>query len=703
MAEKNTAMIGSWLLNSLSAPYDGEPISFYMGDNNYLDKHYWGIVTTDKGPRRVHPPQGAHSARRMPPVSMWSLGQTLKNFDPLLSEYISFVSHPDDQEMEILDRKDDSFAFMYPEKDFDRGTPPDLRSMKMTGYGIILRAAVGTNEELSVHLQQIDRGPNYRWGIAADGGSGNIYFYAAGKSYSHNGKEDSGDRRIQDTDLITNFGVFKDGRFKAIGMSELSRPLYDFSIGQFAEITSSPSGKYSWPEYQGRSIMLVGSDYFIVYDDVFNQNIKTRFSWFTHPLEELPEISILKSGGVRSNTASREGLELITHTGRESKGIWYDGGGDCMAFVSHKKGYSQQGTAYGGIVTAQDGTRDFIFRTDSPVKAVVEGFSFEGTAGFIRLKENGTQEMAMFHGTRIGNENFEILASNTDAGISTVYSRQDKINGEYSSPVESAVTFRWTKNMPENITFYLDGEKVTAIKENNSLKVHMPSGKHMWTLTTGLPGLIRPDIAFTRNGNRSVLVAAKPVPGTDRYRFEYSADGITGWETLKEQANVELLIKPSGNESKGFVRIIALNAEYQSEPSIVYPVYYTREKPFYPDGLNLVMNEETVSFSWGQVLGSNEYKLYRRHKGSQKHQLVYRGKENTFTEKTNIPGNINEYAVSAVNGNGESKLSGWISSDPENWLNFDPMPGEPFRRTRIPSRIPSGEVNLEDRETYYPE
>ena len=239
-ANTNNAILGSWLLNSLSAPYNGESMAFYTGASHKPDNHYWGIVTKDNGPRRVHPPQGAHSARRMPSASLWLLGQELKNYDPLLSENISFISHPYDIEEEVLDKSKDPFCIMYPEKEVDPGTPPDFKSTKFTGYGITLRAAVGTKDELSIHLQQIDAGPNYRWGLAADGGCGNIYFYAAGKSYSHNGKEDSGDRRVQDTDLITNFGVFKDGKFKSVGTNVLSSPMYDLGTGQFAEILPSP-------------------------------------------------------------------------------------------------------------------------------------------------------------------------------------------------------------------------------------------------------------------------------------------------------------------------------------------------------------------------------------------------------------------------------------------------------------------------------
>jgi hypothetical protein len=253
--------------------------------------------------------------------------------------------------------------------------------------------------------------------------------------------------------------------------------------------------------------MLVGSDYFMIYDDVYNQNMSTRFSWFTHPNEDLPEIRIVKGGGAGYNY-TKGNPELITHTGRESKGIWFDGGGDCMAFVSHKKGFVQEATDYGCIVTSPAGQRDYIFRNDTPVKVDADGYVFDGTAGLIRQGKSGNQEWVLFHGTKIGNGVFEIRNSNTDAGISASYSDVENINGEYDSPGESAVSFIWDEGIPEEIVFYLDGAKFPLKKENNKLQINIPKGKHIWTLTKKLPDVPRATINFTRNTKGKVLVAA---------------------------------------------------------------------------------------------------------------------------------------------------------------------------------------------------
>ncbi|MEI6679055.1 MAG: hypothetical protein WCL21_10640, partial [Mariniphaga sp.] len=160
IANKQTQMLGSYLLNSLSAPFDGESLEFYSYGSGKIDMHSWGVVTPQNGPARLDPPQGAHSQRRRTPSVYWKLGKVLENFDPLLSENIRYISRPEHQDIEVADRAKDAFRIMYPVKSDDTGTPPDFQSVKITGYGIILRAAVGTKEELSVHLQQIDRGPN---------------------------------------------------------------------------------------------------------------------------------------------------------------------------------------------------------------------------------------------------------------------------------------------------------------------------------------------------------------------------------------------------------------------------------------------------------------------------------------------------------------------------------------------------------------
>lgn len=84
----------------------------------------------------------------------------------------------------------------------------------------------------------------------------------------------------------------KNRAFCNIGMNELVAPLYDLDIVQLAELRSA-KGKdsFAWPEYLSRSILLVGTDYFLLYDQTgTNWRAGARFSWFVQKEDEFPQI-----------------------------------------------------------------------------------------------------------------------------------------------------------------------------------------------------------------------------------------------------------------------------------------------------------------------------------------------------------------------------------------------------------------------------
>src|SRR5271154_2051226 len=81
----------------------------------------------------------------------------------------------------------------------NNGTEPLLRTCKYTGQGVILRAGVDTPDELSIHLDQIDAGPNYRWGDMGQGSCGSLFFYAAGQVWTGTERENTGDHYNEET------------------------------------------------------------------------------------------------------------------------------------------------------------------------------------------------------------------------------------------------------------------------------------------------------------------------------------------------------------------------------------------------------------------------------------------------------------------------------------------------------------------------
>ncbi|MDR3260574.1 MAG: hypothetical protein LBT78_01925, partial [Tannerella sp.] len=273
LLQPNLSQYADWLLNGLTTPLDIE------------------------GGKRGMPPQGAHVRLNVPPNYLYLLGEEMKQYDPLLSEYLSWVASPANPHFESKGNWEKAMMSHFKHSG---GTNPHLRSAKYTGYGLTMRSDFGKPDEMYVHLQQIDAGPNYRWGRAAKGGNGIIYYNARGKRYSHNGLEDVGDAPFGDTDRCTNFGVKKTaecyrciGDYRSVGMNELTEPLYDFGFARFA---SALANEDAAPEYRSRSVLMSGSDYILILDDVKDNTVEGRLSWFVEKDEDFPCIHQLVPG-----------------------------------------------------------------------------------------------------------------------------------------------------------------------------------------------------------------------------------------------------------------------------------------------------------------------------------------------------------------------------------------------------------------------
>ena len=466
---------------------------------------YWGIVRPSEGPRRVFPPLGAHSEGRKTPRSMWYMGAAMRNYSPLVAEHLMWAARPTDQDMEVPLTAPDPYAVMYQQPD-NYGTNPHLRTAKYTGYGITLRAEVDTPHELSVHLIQVDDGPNYRWGIAGEGGCGVIYFYANGKGYSHNAREDVGDRAVEDTDLATNFGVWKDGVFRSVGRNVLSRPHYDLRFAQFAEIVPRQGpAAYSWPEYVSRSVMLAGDDYFLVHDKVSDPQVKHRFSWFVSKGDEFPHITML-TGPQRREIGLGTSVETEATSGR-----WIDGAGDSLAVVTYKEGIQGQVAPFGGRVTLPGGS-DLLFASQKTIQFHEIDSSFRGTSGIIR-KSQHLIEMALFHGTHIAAAGLSFDTPDGDLGISariTTSVAAGVAEGYFFAPSVSTVEIGLPSNA-ERMTLYIDGTHVSSARDGR-IAAALPPGAHRWELTAGLPVPLPPLVEWTEYMSGGVIVHGVPWP-----------------------------------------------------------------------------------------------------------------------------------------------------------------------------------------------
>jgi hypothetical protein len=700
------ADMAEWLTNVLSAPFDGESEQAYQNLLQVDQGREWGVVGPGEGPRRVDPPQGAHSEQRISPRSLWYLGTCLMRYAPLAAEHAMWAARPTDLDAES--RGDAVSPWDAPFRQADnRGTNPHLRSAKFTGYGLVLRSGVDTKEEISVHLQQIDEGPNYRWGRAGEGGCGILYFYAAGKSYSYTAPEDVGDRDDQDTDFCTTFGVFKDGRFRSIGMNGLSRPLYDLGVGQLAEIVPRQGASaYSSPEYLSRSVLLAGRDYFVLYDSLSDQALIHRLTWFVRKGDPLPNIQLLL-GAFGSRETQRTDLSTASCTG-----VWFDGLGDSMAVVSHRKDVHAEGTAFGCRVTLP-GATDLVFRRPDPVRFSEGSLSFEGTAGLIR-SIGSKIEFALFHGTHIGVPGLSFFTSDQDLGISGRIEPGRTPAGEFYAPTATSLKLS-AGGFSNGHVLYVDGVAIRGSAGVGSIEVKLAQGRHRWQFSDTLPVPNSPAVIRTENRAGGGRVVVEPVSAATHYRLELSADNGATWSALETTDKPLFTVAGLTNDRKVHVRAVALNERNESAPGPEYPLYVSSAPPPAPDGLRIQLASGTAELSWGEILGAAEYRLYARAAPEKEFRPLFRGRERSFVDRRSgiracdpmpsstravtRPGVV-EYYVTAVNGNGESSPSRVATTDPAAWRNWDPRPGEKFRR--VTSFAPDSPEVPGDVPRYYP-
>ncbi|MDR2674189.1 MAG: hypothetical protein LBC18_04795 [Opitutaceae bacterium] len=425
MADPWLALRGRWMVEQLTAPVfnpdpywrqaakpapPAPPPAWKPGDK--LDPAL--------GFERQYASHGAHGTGTgiVPPWLVAGLAECLARFDPLTAEHLFWAraqvrskdagaEWPKHEPASLLENK-------------NPGTRPRLRSSKHTGHGVILRAAVGTPGEVSVHLDQVDAGPNYRWGDNGEGANGTLYYFAQGRVWSGHERENTGDHFSEETLSSTTFGFMKHGKYHGIGAGVLDRPLFDFGCAQFAELAARRGpAAYSWPQYESRSVMLVGADYLVIFDQSPTDGFG-RFSWFTARDLPFPKLMFLDPPAARPD----HWTEVQTNI---SKGILRDARGSSLVIVTHKadavemeemntrdvppvrsaalKQYAWRNRARAGqgvyFVKTPD-SRDSVFRRRLPCEYDEKGDTFAGAAGVIRHRNDGVTELALFKGTAIG-------------------------------------------------------------------------------------------------------------------------------------------------------------------------------------------------------------------------------------------------------------------------------------------------------------
>ena len=665
MLQPNISIYADWLLNGLTSP-----------------------LTSDKG-RRVNPPQGAHSRGLSPSNLMYTLGQELFYYNPLLAENLLWTTSPEDLGFEFKVGRPDPWdgpaktVYNHP-----GGTNPHLKSEKYTGYGFNLRKNFGQPDEMYVHLQQIDDGPNYRWGRAGKGGNGIIYYYADGKRFSHNGMEDVGDAPMGDTERCTNFGVKKDksyrciGDYRSVGRNDLTDPLYDFGFAQFASIQANGEAA---PDYKSRSVLMSGNDYIVILDDVKDNSVESRLSWFVEKSDDFPVIEQLRPGikGTDANiqpsnsTYHKDNGELTT------KGRYYDGKGDFLTFVSHKKQLKPvlEGVSY--RIEKPDGSTDWVMRDDHNLVFKHDNLVFEGSSGIIRQSaDKKIFESALFQGKKIGIPGLTATFSDpSQFGGMSLKNTEKGFTGIVQVRKETAVQFSLDKSSI-GLVFYLDGKEITLNQtKGNIFALRVPAGRHEWQWTSA--GVIpsAPEIVRSVSGATWCELEWLPVTGATTYSIQKSTNGGADWgEIANGIKNTRYKLTGLTDGKKVHVRVLANGKGGTGQPSGDYPVYPASVKPHAPEGLMAVKTGNEVSLDWGQVLGADQYTLYQGVKGTSEAKKIYSGTDRKAAVKLVGDRKIYEFSVTATNGNGESAKSIVADTDESRSINWYPIPGEIFRR-----------------------
>ena len=371
-----------WMTNSLTAPVAG---------------------------RRLIPPQGAHSGRFHDgyieiPYSYVMIAKLLEKYYPETARNMLFACNGSKLVVQEMNDFENNPWRMIGICDLPAGIP-NLKSEKYTGYGYILRNNVGKDNEISVHIQQLDKGPNYRWGTFENTGNGSIHYYASGKRYSFNEAEHTGDMNLGAAEGDCGFAVLYGHTYHNIGFNELINPLIDFGFAQSVTLNADNDISHL---YKYRNVILSGSEYIALYDRVDDITTRGRFSWFVNKNDEFPNIIPIKpqvdvvdyqlKGPVdfleRGKSLVYEETEQKASFTSKGKGM--DGNGDFLTIVSHCDMSVEKKENY--ITIELSDRTDFLFDDDSVINEKLNNVDFCGKRAVYSEYKNGCKRIAVFEG-----------------------------------------------------------------------------------------------------------------------------------------------------------------------------------------------------------------------------------------------------------------------------------------------------------------
>jgi len=335
---------------------------------------------------RLIPPEGAHANNFEPE------GDSIKTFRKTFFTFCADLA-PDDPQL--------AREMKWIETNGQEGKKPDLHSALYTDYGPVFHYDFGGAHESYAHMQNIN-GLSYRWH-----GAGVVYYGAKGKVWSYNTRETDGDEFTWDE--ISAFNVNE----KGLAFGPTDQLLYDFDFAQFYR---QPG--HAEDDYLARGVMLLRDDYLVLSDEVKSPDVAGTFNWVN--VYDPPQIYQLKPGAPEVDKTSYD-----QHTPKPRKDTptrtaqvrSYSGKGDFLTVVA-PAAVAAVATPFGATVNGE-----YVFASQKSEDITRGGAVFSGTYGYAR-----PNQLALFQGTKIGLNGFELRRDGGDFGVSAV-AQPGKITG----------------------------------------------------------------------------------------------------------------------------------------------------------------------------------------------------------------------------------------------------------------------------------
>lgn len=643
---KNFEKWADWFLNSLSAPING---------------------------KRAFPPLGAHAGGHIlnpfyPPFWFRLMGRILKNYSPLLAEQILSVC-PDKPLIQFeAFKKNDVWSYMNKNTDVENtGIRPHLKSEKFTGYGYIMRSHVNEANEMCVFLQQLDEGPNYRWGSSCSGGCGNIYYYADNKRFSDNRKEDVGDDVMSDGDVSCTFSVLQNHTYKSVGKNELTYPLSDFGFCQYARVNACD---YSDDEYRFRSVLMADDDYIAIYDAVRDFRTQGRFSWFSNVNDDMPYIHQLKPGllprvvNCPDLTVTGDRCDVgiaCMENPPKTRGVMYDGRGDFFTIVTHKNDLEVSSLEFGAVIKKNDST-DYVFDVPYSVNVSCDMTEFDGKVGFVRVYNKNEYDMAIIDAKSIKVFDTQIKVDKMTKNFSISLSRRA---GRLFGKCVGCAKVHIIEDSISDYKLYINSEQV-ELKTGSAIELKDCE----WELTNAMPSPSEiENISYFEN-QKGVTINWSGKNCSEYVVKVGKAIYVT------KQSSIDLKL----DKGKYIVTICGKNDNLYGNESIEYPMYITKTVPSRIEGVLVTRHNEFMEVSWGSQLGVKVYNLYRTDADGDTRK-IYSGTSTVYRDE--IQTDKVKYFVAAENGIGESEPSVTRDTISGGMSDWDPVPDIEFIRDTI--------------------